>query len=190
LEPNELADTRSLRALSEVRHSTLQLKKLYRDQGVEVDEPPLGPERTEVENALAKIEADAIRASGPRAVVPQRPEFTKLIESLFGRDVKSGRQGSERTNGPIYRFPSAPSHGTKWAMNHYATPIDGSDFVTTQPTTEYTEMLLFYLGLGVLRVSAVATNQLQWVDLNARGGQDFINLGPCEVDYGHEPPRP
>ena len=46
------------------------------------------------------------------------------------------------------------------------------------------EMLLFYLGVGFLKVGSLATQRLAWVDLVDHGALAFVNLGPCQVDVG------
>ena len=171
---------RSLRALSEVRYSTNELKKLYRDQGFRVDLPDLDSRGTTIEGAIADIERDGKVAGGE---VGPRPGFTDLIDNhLLGLEKRHGNMPSDA--GPIYRYLSPLAHGTKWAMNHYATPIVGTDLVSTSPTPEFVEMLLFYLGVALLKVGSLATRRLAWLDLTDHGAREFISLGPCDVDVG------
>lgn len=171
---------RSLRALSEAHHSTKELKKLYRDQGFRVDPPDLDSRGVAIEEALAGIERDGNEAGG---IVQPRPGFTSLIDDhLFGIKAYSSHPPGE--NSPIYRFLSALAHGTKWAMNHFATPINGGTLVSSDTGTEFIEMLLFHLGLGFLHVGSLAHQRLEWANLLDHGADEFLSLGLCEVDLG------
>jgi len=170
---------RSIRALSEVNYSTGQLKKLYRSQGRNVGNPPFSPEIQQLVDALDDIKADIARVGGADTKVSFPPRIN-LIELLFGGPEKPDENGLIR--GSIYRFLSPTSHGTKWSMRHYTSPPSNAGLVSTLASVKHTEMLLFYLGMAILGVSASATTQLHWVDLS-EGGQQFVGLGLSEIDY-------
>lgn len=184
LDPSADDVLRSQRALAEIRYSTKQLKTLYRDQGVRFEGVPLGAIAADVEAALARIDRDGRRNAPSDGTLPERPAFIDLIERLVGRTVDEGRTGTERSNGPLYRHLSAMAHGTKWAMNHYTTAVGDGRLVSPEATAKFREMLLFYLGIGMIRVGVSAQVQLGWIDLRHLGGLEFLELGPCEVDYG------
>lgn len=176
------ATERSGRALADVAASNRELKKFYRAQGSVVD--PNGKRLDErgkqVSLAAGHIAADAKRLGGSPKL-GDRPGFTEVVdEILFEVDA----DGARLRGGALYRLLSGSVHGNKWALERHSEPADKDGRVAFTATPAHTEMLMFYLGIALLKARHCCAHHLHWPPATQGVSQQVFDLGPCVIDVG------